>query len=64
MKFYFPQLGHDTTASAISWCLYTLAKHPDIQEQAYEEVKSLMAGRDSDHMVWYVTGSSHKNCLL
>ena len=31
--------GHDTVASGISWALYNLAKHPDIQERAREEVE-------------------------
>ncbi|ELT93418.1 hypothetical protein CAPTEDRAFT_144012 [Capitella teleta] len=44
--------GHDTTASAISWCLYTLAKHPEFQTRAAAEVQSLVAGRDSEHLVW------------
>lgn len=31
--------GHDTTTSAISFILYNLAKHPDIQQQVFEESK-------------------------
>ena len=34
----FMSAGHDTVASGISWALYNLAKHPDIQERAREEV--------------------------
>ncbi|XP_058448862.1 probable cytochrome P450 4d14 [Malaya genurostris] len=30
--------GHDTTASAITFILYALAKHPEIQEKVYEEI--------------------------
>lgn len=30
--------GHDTTSSAISFILYNLAKHPDVQRKVYEEV--------------------------
>ncbi|XP_039437021.1 probable cytochrome P450 4d14 [Culex pipiens pallens] len=33
--------GHDTTASAITFILFSLAKHPDIQQKVYEEVRSV-----------------------
>jgi cytochrome P450 family 4 len=32
--------GHDTTTSAISFCLYNLAKYQDIQQKVYDEVRS------------------------
>lgn len=34
--------GHETTAAALSWTLYELARHPDLQHQAYS------AARDGD----------------
>jgi cytochrome P450 len=30
--------GHETTALWLSWALYLLAKHPDIQAQLYDEI--------------------------
>lgn len=39
--------GHDTTTSAISFLLGVLAKHPDIQQNVYEEVLNVV-GKDSD----------------
>lgn len=33
--------GHDTTSSAISFCLYNLAKNPKIQQKAFEEVQNV-----------------------
>ena len=50
-SIYSPK-GHDTTASAISWCLYNLALHPDIQQRAYEEVDSVVGARDSPLISW------------
>ena len=33
--------GHDTTTSGISFALYVLSKHPDIQEKVFEEVQNV-----------------------
>ncbi|MFZ9031094.1 MAG: cytochrome P450 [Robiginitalea sp.] len=33
--------GHETTANALSFTLFLLARHPEIQQQAYESVKDL-----------------------
>jgi len=45
-------LGHDTTSSALTSILYNLAKHPDIQERVYSEVKSLLDNRESPYVTW------------
>ena len=46
-------LGHDTTASAISWILYSLAKHPEYQKKCQEKIDDLLDGRESDDIKWY-----------
>lgn len=33
--------GHDTTTAGISWTLFLLGRHPEIQEQAAEEINAL-----------------------
>ena len=33
--------GHETSASALSWSLYLIAKHPEVQEKLYNEISVL-----------------------
>ena len=44
--------GHDTTASAISWILYALATHPEIQTRCWEEVKSIIEDPYKPYFDW------------
>jgi len=44
--------GHDTTATGVSWTLYLLAKHPEYQTLAQQEVDSLMQGRQDTTVTW------------
>lgn len=39
--------GHDTTASAITFLLYNLAKYPEIQQKVFEEVVSVLGADQS-----------------
>ena len=39
----FMAAGHDTSANTLSWSLYVLATHPDIQTRLREEVSTLPA---------------------
>ncbi|PVD31382.1 hypothetical protein C0Q70_06794 [Pomacea canaliculata] len=44
--------GHGTTASAISWAMYSLAQHADIQATCQEEIDELFKGRETDDFLW------------
>lgn len=44
--------GHDTTASGISWILYSLAKHPEYQKKCQEEIDRIFNGRDPTDVEW------------
>ncbi|XP_061488883.1 cytochrome P450 4A6-like isoform X2 [Rhineura floridana] len=39
--------GHDTTASGISWILYTMAQNPEHQQRCREEIKDTLGDRDT-----------------
>lgn len=34
--------GHDTTTSAISYTLYLLARHPEVQQRAFKEIRDVI----------------------
>ncbi|XP_048752320.2 cytochrome P450 4F1-like [Ostrea edulis] len=44
--------GHDTTASAISWILYSLAEHPEYQRKCQEEIDRVVADTKSGDLEW------------
>ncbi|XP_054630471.1 cytochrome P450 4F3 isoform X3 [Dunckerocampus dactyliophorus] len=44
--------GHDTTASAICWTLYNLARHPHFQDKCRREVLELMGGHQHQGIEW------------
>ncbi|XP_077996725.1 cytochrome P450 4F6-like [Glandiceps talaboti] len=44
--------GHDTTASAISWCLYNLARNPEHQLKCREEIDSILDTKNGDTIEW------------
>jgi len=54
--------GHDTTASGVSWCLYHLAKHPDCQRKARDEVDEVLKGRDVPDILWSVAVCCFASC--
>ena len=48
----FPLTGHDTTASAVSWTLFSIAENQAIQRKLQAEIDQVLAGRDSDEILW------------
>ena len=39
--FVFFLAGFETTASTLSYCLFELARNPDVQEKLHEQVKQV-----------------------
>ncbi len=37
--------GHETTSQALTWTLYLLAEHPEIQQKLYEHVSGILGDR-------------------
>ena len=44
--------GHDTTSSGISWILYNLARHPEIQAKVQKEVDTVLEKRENNRIQW------------
>lgn len=34
--------GHDTTTTGIAFCLYNIAKHPEVQKKAFAEIRNVI----------------------
>ena len=44
--------GHETTASAVSWILYCLAKHPEVQRKCQAEVDGVIENTQKPYISW------------
>uniref|UniRef100_A0A6P4EZR4 Uncharacterized protein LOC108046854 n=1 Tax=Drosophila rhopaloa TaxID=1041015 RepID=A0A6P4EZR4_DRORH len=57
--------GHDTTTSAVSFCLYLLSRHEAVQQRLFEELKKHF-GRDLDRGVVYADFAAlpYLNCVV
>lgn len=42
----FTLKSHDPSAAALSFTLYTLSRHPEIQQKVYEEQHKVFKGKD------------------
>lgn len=54
--------GHETTANALSFALFLLAKHPEKQEQVYEEVSTNKI-TDGDYLSWLSKINFTQQCI-
>ena len=42
LMIFVYQQGHDTTASSMTWTIYMLACHPEVQKKLQQEVDAVM----------------------
>lgn len=50
--------GHDTTTSGIAFCLYNIAKYPDIQKKIFEEIQNEI-GKDEKVLTLNILNKLH-----
>ncbi|CAG2174176.1 unnamed protein product, partial [Oppiella nova] len=43
----FFMAGYETTATTLSLCLYTIAKHPEVQQKLYQEIQTFHGNKKS-----------------
>lgn len=46
--FLFFAAGFETTSSVISFCLYELSKHPDVQDKLHADIDRVLAANDGE----------------
>lgn len=57
--------GHDTTTSAISFCLYLLSRYPNVQQKLFEEIRTHF-GDDLERQINYrdLQNLNYLNCVV
>lgn len=43
--------GYETTASTLTFCIYELAKHPEVQNKLYDEIKTIGDSLDLNNLM-------------
>ncbi|KAK2546756.1 Cytochrome P450 4V2 [Acropora cervicornis] len=56
--------GHDTTSAAITWTLYLLARHPDIQRRAHQEIENFFSHRPDTLTVEDLKELRYLDCVI
>lgn len=55
--------GHETTAAALMWAIYILAKHPNIQQRLRDEVRSRLPSLDEEVTAADIDGCSYLHAV-
>ena len=54
LSLTFSNTGHDTTASAISWILFSLSENPEYQVECQKEIDQVISDSEDGELGWYV----------
>ncbi|XP_046668651.1 LOW QUALITY PROTEIN: cytochrome P450 4c3-like [Homalodisca vitripennis] len=56
--------GHDTTSAGISWLLFLLGWHPDIQDKVVAEIEAVFGGEDRPLTMKDLTSMKYLECCI
>ncbi|KAK7869159.1 hypothetical protein R5R35_006616 [Gryllus longicercus] len=56
--------GHDTTSSGLSFCLWSLAEHPDCQQKVYEELFEIFGDTEREPTTEDLTKMKYLECVI
>ncbi|KXJ16750.1 Cytochrome P450 4c3 [Exaiptasia diaphana] len=56
--------GHDTTAAAMSWAIFMLGHHPEVQQKAQEEVDAFFESRPETLTVESLKDLKYLECVI
>ncbi|XP_054287591.1 cytochrome P450 4c3 [Macrosteles quadrilineatus] len=56
--------GHDTTSAGISWLLFLLGWHPEIQEKVVQEIETILQGEDRPLTMKDLTSMKYLECCI
>jgi len=56
--------GHDTTASAMTWFLYCVSRHPEVQKDLYEELYQVFGDSDRPCTAQDVSELKYLSCCI
>lgn len=56
--------GFETSSHAIASVFYELARNPDIQENLYKEITTVLAKNENKYSYEVVQGMSYLNCVI
>ncbi|CAH1763144.1 4024_t:CDS:2 [Entrophospora sp. SA101] len=60
----FLAAGHETTGTAISWALYLLAKHPEVQDHLRQELLEASSDPDLETSFDKINSLEYLNCVF
>ncbi|KAJ3347119.1 hypothetical protein HDU83_002368 [Entophlyctis luteolus] len=60
----FLMAGHDTTANTISFALYEIARHPEVQKKLKSEIQGSIGPSSENELIEYVEKFKYLDCVV